>query len=806
MSEASAASTAMAAVRLRPYQVDAVTRIEGTIAAGVRRLVLVLPTGGGKTTIAGSLILRAVERGQRVLFLAHRRELIVQAYQRLLDMGLSVEQVGIVMASDRRRRPGAAVQIASIDTLRRRARPLADVVFVDECHRALAASYREIATDYPDASHLGLTATPYRADGKGLGDAYDELITVATPRQLIGEGYLVEPRVFTVPPSQRPNLTGIRVARGDYAARDLDEAMNRQALVGNIVEHWQRHAGGVRTVVFAVSVAHSRHITERFREAGVVAEHLDGATPTPERDAILARLDRGETLVVSNVGVCTEGWDCLDAATEILTPAGWRGMGKVARGDSVYALNPQTDKLEVVPADDYGERTVRAGEQMLRIRSQHVDIRTTAGHRFYLRNAAGGYDVRTGSELARDGHRFTLPLAAPRTDDLPGVPLTDDELRFVAWFMTDGGFEARGARVGITQAKAFHNEIRALLVRLGLDFREYLRPFNTGTFGGNLPVHRFYVPKGTRTGSLARRGWFERFAPYLDKEVAAPLHEMTPRQFGVFWAELLKGDGEQPDKSGWLWCDRHEQVDAYMRMAAERGLASTVSARTTAMGRTVYRVSIRDRRWICSAPHDLRSAFILLEEPAPDERVWCVSNRLGTLVTRRGGRSVILGNCPPVKCAVLARPTKSTGLYLQQAGRILRPWKDTAAVILDHAGCALEHGLPQDERVFSLDGAKRRRAPRDATAPVRECPSCFLVSSLATRVCPACGELLVASREPPEEVAGELIPAEDTRAPPADRAPSASRDVGLTQAMRAAARASGGTLRWELLDALRGDR
>jgi DNA repair protein RadD len=308
MSEASAAS-AMAAVRLRPYQVDAVARIEATIAAGVRRLVLVLPTGGGKTTIAGSLVQRALARGQRVLFLAHRRELIVQAYQRLLGMGLSVEQVGIVMANDRRRRPGAAVQVASIDTLRRRARPLADVVFVDECHRALAASYREIAKDYPDAIHLGLTATPYRADGKGLGDAYDELITVATPRQLIVEGYLVEPRVFTVPPSQRPNLSGLRVARGDYAARELDDAMNRQALVGNIVEHWHRHAGGARTVVFAVSIAHSRHITERFRDAGVAAEHLDGATPTPERDAILGRLDRGETLVVSNCGVLCEGWD-----------------------------------------------------------------------------------------------------------------------------------------------------------------------------------------------------------------------------------------------------------------------------------------------------------------------------------------------------------------------------------------------------------------------------------------------------------------------------------------------------------------
>jgi superfamily II DNA or RNA helicase len=455
-------------VRLRTYQTDARERIRGLLDAGVRRLLLVLATGGGKTSIAASMIEDEVRAGRRALFVAHRRELISQAYHRLIDFGLPEHDVGVIMASDPRRRPVAPVQVASVDTLRHRAKPHADVVFVDEAHRALATSYRLIADAYPDAVHLGLTATPYRADGKGLGDAYDELVVVASPRQLIAEAYLVEPRVFTVPASQRPDLSGVSVARGDYSADQLAAAVDRQGLVGNIVEHWMTHARGVRTVAFAASVEHSQHIAARFRESGVAAEHLDGETPTPERDAILARLEKGDTLVVSNVNCLAEGWDQ-----------------------------------------------------------------------------------------------------------------------------------------------------------------------------------------------------------------------------------------------------------------------------------------------------------------------------------------------PAVKCAILARPTKSTGLYLQQAGRILRPWNDQRAVILDHAGCALEHGLPQDDRDFSLEGAKKRT--KAATeAPARECPACCAVVGIGTRVCPECGHELITTRELPSELDGALVEATQIvaarpRAPPAN---GFGVDRALRDTLRAAARA-GGRLNWAALDSRR---
>lgn len=369
-------------IALRPYQLNGVEQTRAQIRAGRRRILLVCPTGGGKTVIAAHIVSSAIQRGTRVLFVAHRRELIKQTLDKLVRNGIPPELVGIIMAgvsgntalslvddSDQdcwtryaRRRPTAPVQIASIDTLRNRAKPPTDLVIVDEAHRALARSYRDLQAEYPQAVHLGLTATPYRADGKGLGEVYDELVPIATPRALIDDGFLVEPRVFTVPAKDLPDLSGVKVKGGDYDETALAIAVDQAGLVGNIVEHWHKLAYGVRTVVFAVSVAHSKNIAERFRAAGVAAEHLDGETPTAERDAILARLERGETTVVVNCGVLCEGWDqpavkcCILARPTKSTALYLQQAGRILRpfeGQSAVILDHAGCAIEHgLPQDD----------------------------------------------------------------------------------------------------------------------------------------------------------------------------------------------------------------------------------------------------------------------------------------------------------------------------------------------------------------------------------------------------------------------------------------------------------------------
>jgi DNA repair protein RadD len=306
------------APRLHAFQMDVISRIQGALANGTRRILLVSPTGSGKTVAAAAIMKNAASQGQRVLFLDHRRELTKQASRKLHDLGVDH---GIVQAGFPAR-PGARVQIASIQTVHHRAvrsrsieLPPADLVVVDEAHHSRAATYQRLLAAYPNAVILGLTATPCRGDGRGLGNVFDVLIEAATVSDLIGTKHLVPTKVFA---PVRPDLTGVRVERGDYVEKQLAERMNTAKLVGDIIEHWHRLGERRRTVVFAVDVAHSVHIRDEFRRSNVLAEHIDGKTPVEERDAILAKLAADKLEIVTNCQVLTEGWDCPEVSCIVL--------------------------------------------------------------------------------------------------------------------------------------------------------------------------------------------------------------------------------------------------------------------------------------------------------------------------------------------------------------------------------------------------------------------------------------------------------------------------------------------------------
>ncbi len=281
---------------LRDYQERAVQRV---IDALDRRPLLVAPVGSGKTACAAAI----VERVNRpTLWLAHRKELIEQAAIRLMTHDLPV---GVVMAGYRPIQ-SARVQVASVQTLARRGRPRAGLIVIDEAHRVAAQGYASILAAYPDAAVVGLTATPFRLDGRGLGNVFGELIVAAFTDELCDAGVLCRPKVYA---SQTPDLHGLRVIAGDYSLDGLAQRTNTAALNADIVRTWQQRAAGKRTVAFAVDIAHSLAIVSAFRQAGVPAEHLDGALAAPARSAILERLRVGRTLVVSNCMVLTEGWD-----------------------------------------------------------------------------------------------------------------------------------------------------------------------------------------------------------------------------------------------------------------------------------------------------------------------------------------------------------------------------------------------------------------------------------------------------------------------------------------------------------------
>jgi DNA repair protein RadD len=171
-------------VSLHGFQCEAVDQIECEIARGVRTVLYVAPTGSGKTVVAAEIARRAADRRQRVLFLAHRREIIDQTSRKLTANGIPLGMHGIVLAGrERDLRPQAMVQVASIDTLLARGirsetmpLPLTDLIIFDEAHRVRGRTREHLLSLYPDAVLIGLTATPCRGDGRGLGNIFEKMI------------------------------------------------------------------------------------------------------------------------------------------------------------------------------------------------------------------------------------------------------------------------------------------------------------------------------------------------------------------------------------------------------------------------------------------------------------------------------------------------------------------------------------------------------------------------------------------------------------------------------------------------------
>ena len=293
---------------LRPYQVDAVASIRAAFSSGKRAPVYQLPTGGGKTIVFSYIAREAAKRGTRVLILVHRRELLLQGSRALQEVGLPHGLIAPTLPPT-----DAQVRIASVQTLVRRLDHVSppDLVVIDEAHHAVAGSWRRILDRWPKAWVLGVTATPARLDGKGLGThvggPFDHLVVGPSAMDLTTEGFLVPAEVYA--PPMKADLSGVRTRLGDFDRREIRVRMDRPVITGDAVEHYLRLAPGRPAIAFCSAVEHARHVAAAFTEAGVPAEPIDGSLRDRDRDAVLARLATGEIRVLTSCEIVSEGFD-----------------------------------------------------------------------------------------------------------------------------------------------------------------------------------------------------------------------------------------------------------------------------------------------------------------------------------------------------------------------------------------------------------------------------------------------------------------------------------------------------------------
>lgn len=319
-------------MKLRPYQIDFVKSILQEYSNGVHGVIGEMPTGSGKTICMSRLAKWFVSRDRNVLILVHRDELVKQTSSKLAAMGVPH---GIVASKMHNPDARAMVQVAMVQTIVRRLDRIKrdfGLIIVDEAHLGAAKSYLSIIERWPEAFRLGLSATPYRTDKKGLSVIGTSLIKGPSIRDLISAGSLVKFRTIGV---DIASLAGLKIINGEYDRESQSKILSRPHVVGKVVENYKLYANGRSALVFAASREHSKRLYLEFRNQNIRAYHIDGETPYEIREKAIRMLEQGKIKVLCNYGCLTEGFDstivsAIIVARKTASPALWKQM--VGRG------------------------------------------------------------------------------------------------------------------------------------------------------------------------------------------------------------------------------------------------------------------------------------------------------------------------------------------------------------------------------------------------------------------------------------------------------------------------------------------
>lgn len=283
---------------LRDYQNTVISDVRRAFAEGHRRILTVLPCGGGKTVIFAQIASLAQQKQSRVLFLVHRRELVDQTVATFQRFNIPPVTITTVQSF-----------VRHLDST-----PY-NLIILDEAHHSTSSTWQKIINHYPNACIVGLTATPCRLDGAPLGNIYTKLIVGADAEQLTAAGYLSEYKYYA--PSLA-DLSNLRQRGADYDQQHVSEILSRPKIYGKIIETYQSIAPNLKTIAYAPTIPFSQQLAEQFNVAGVSAMHFDAETPANVRKSLISSFRSGAIQVLCNVDLISEGFDVPDCQCAIL--------------------------------------------------------------------------------------------------------------------------------------------------------------------------------------------------------------------------------------------------------------------------------------------------------------------------------------------------------------------------------------------------------------------------------------------------------------------------------------------------------
>lgn len=718
-------------MKLRDYQVEAKEAVLGEWEKGIKKTLIVLATGTGKTIVFSKLTEDCVREGERVLILAHRGELLDQAANKMMQAtGL---RCAVEKAENSCLDSWYRVVVGSVQTLMRESRlkqfppDFFNTIIVDECHHSLSSSYQNVLQYFDQAKVLGVTATADRGDMRNLGEYFETLAYEYTLPKAIKEGFLCPIKAQTIP--LKLDLTGVGTQAGDYKTADLGTALD--PYLYQIADEMAKYCMDRKTVVFLPLINTSQKFRDILESKGFSAAEVNGTSD--DREQVLRDFDNGKYNVLCNSMLL-----CLDTQTEILTDKGFMKcdemtlLHKVANWNmdgTVYFEEPK----EIV------KRPLGTTEHITSIESRTINLRVTNTHRMVVSCGEGGEQwKKISAQELRNGHKLPAFGVAEPFDIQVGQPewpeitkkdiirtahylrktgqcnctessyeeakfrkekhrklkytqpqnLSLDDCRFIGFWIADGTrSNLKSGEIEYQLCQSPHYPIIVkwiddLVERLGFDC---IRREKTKEPEAVL----WSLPRGTGSGQQERNGLF-RIEPYLEKNGTELFWSLNEKQFdalveGYWYGGGWHGQAESGMPYSIMMSDtKYDWINLLCSIGSVRGWRCNMMPRPSKNPKHNDQWGLR----MIKGKHlNISYKTPISQESYNHEDIWCVRTSSKNIITRRHGHVTVMGNtegwdCPSVDCIVVLRPTKMRSLYVQMVGRGTRLYEGKDHLLL----------------------------------------------------------------------------------------------------------------------------
>lgn len=737
----------------RPYQRDALDALWNYYSSGKTGNALIAhPTGVGKSLLPALFISHILKNWptQRFVLATHVSALVEQNANELLEHWPEAP-LGIFSAQLKRKESAHSIVYGNVQSMVKKPELLGhrDQLWIDEAHLVGDKDNSQYLTFIaalklinPNLRIVGMSATPFRqgmgmlTEGKIFTDIVHDLTKLNEFNKLIDDGYLCP----LVPKRTQTELdvSGVSVQNGEFVGNQLQAAVNIDRVTYNALRETVEAGQDRRCwMIFSSGIEHAEHIATQLGAFGIDCAAIHSKKPNEYNVAALKAWKDGSLKSVVSYSKLTTGINnpyvdlicdlrptmsiplhCLDCHTEILTKDGFKSIESINKNDilSTIVLNQDSTIVhQYAPVDDIIIRNTIENERFVSYESFQLDWRVTENHKMiishrfgrkkevarpYLRNAVELIDYSDGVKIpiSASGHNIDLPL-------------TDANLRFIGLVMTDGSLAKDGSAI-IYQSERYPNvleEIRKCISESGMRFGEYIGKPRPPYF----TMHTFQVAHGMpRKNDKHLTGW-AHIEKYLNKDFALPLMDLSERQFDILIEAIHWGDGtkQSPKLS---WTRRSYLITTGNKIFADRlqrtAIINGYKCNLKNAANNIILVTLKKKTWLNIQKSKDSRASIKIEKYS-NEKVWCVSNKNGTIITRRNGKVTIMGNCQKLGRGTRIAPGKQNCLVLDFGRNIPR------------LGAINNPIIP------------RKKGEKPGDIPIKLCDNCGAYNHISARFC-----------------------------------------------------------------------